>query len=35
MTDETKILFERLADAINANQAEINGIVEAKESKFL
>ena len=35
MTDETKILFEQLADAINANKVEINRIVEAKESKFL
>lgn len=32
MTDETKILFEQLADAINANQIEINRIVEAINS---
>ena len=32
MTDETKILFEQLADAINANQVEFNRIVEAINS---
>ena len=32
MTGETKILFEQLADAINANQIGINRIVEAINS---